>query len=289
MPTYDTPQPISVDLEVGVGDIRIDASDRPDTTVEVRPTDPSKPADVEAAEQTLVELAGGRLLVKGPKAWRQWRPHRGGGSIDVEIALPAGSGLDAEVGAAGLHAMGRQGEVRAKVGVGNVQLDETGGLNLKAGAGDVDVDRVAGKAEVVTGSGAVRIGTVEGTAWVKNSNGDTWIGEAVRDARAHAANGTISIDRAGDNVVAKTANGRVHLGEVVRGAVVAESAFGEIEIGVRDGVPVWLDLHTKFGRVRNDLDASDRPAAGEDSVEVHAQTSMGDITIHRSIPGGDAA
>ena len=71
MPTFDTPEPISVTVEFGVGDLRIVASDRTDTMVEVRPSDPAKKADVTAAEQTRVEYAGGRLLIKAPKSWRQ--------------------------------------------------------------------------------------------------------------------------------------------------------------------------------------------------------------------------
>ena len=288
MTTFDTPDPIAVDLEVGVGDIRIEASDRADTIVEVRPSDPAKPADVRAAEQTRVEYANGHLTVKGPSGWRQWVSHRGD-SIDVAISLPAGSRLQAEIGVAALRATGRLGECRAKVGVGDVSLEEVGALNLKTGAGDVTVDRVAGKAEVVTGSGGVRVGRIEGTAWVKNSNGDTWIGEVGGDARASTASGTITIDRAGADVVAKSAHGRVYLGEVAHGTAVAESALGDLEIGVRDGVPAWLDLRTKFGRVRNELDASEHPVSGEDSVEVRAHTSMGDIVIHRSLAGSDAA
>ena len=288
MTTFDTPDPITVDLEVGVGDVRIEATDRRDTTVQVRPSDPATPTDVRAAEQTRVEYANGHLIVHGPSGWRRWVSHRGD-SIDVAISVPAGSGLHAEVGVATLRATGRLGECRAKVGVGDVSLEDVGALNLKTGAGDVTVDRVAGKAEVVTGSGGVRVGRIDGTVWVKNSNGDTWIGEAGGEARAHTASGTITIDRAGAGVVAKTSNGRVNLGEVVSGTVVLESALGDLEIGVRDGVPAWLDLRTKFGRVRNELDASERPASGEDSVEVHAHTSMGDIVIHRSHAGSDAA
>lgn len=288
MTTFDTPDPIAVDLEVGVGDVRIEASDRADTIVEVRPSDPAKPADVRAAEQTRVEYANGHLTVKGPSGWRQWVSHRGD-SIDVAISLPAGSRLQAEIGVAALRATGRLGECRAKVGVGDVSLEEVGALNLKTGAGDVTVDRVAGKAEVVTGSGGVRVDRIEGTAWVKNSNGDTWIGEVGGDARASTASGTITIDRAGADVVAKSAHGRVYLGEVAHGTAVAESALGDLEIGVRDGVPAWLDLRTKFGRVRNELDASEHPVSGEDSVEVRAHTSMGDIVIHRSLAGSDAA
>ena len=68
MPTFDTPEPISVSLELGVGDIRIVAGDRTDTVVEVRPTDPAKKGDVTAAEQTRVEFAAGRLQIRAPKA-----------------------------------------------------------------------------------------------------------------------------------------------------------------------------------------------------------------------------
>ena len=284
MTTFETPDPIAVDLEVGVGDVRIDATDRADTTVQVLPSDPAKPTDVRAAEQTRVEYANGHLVVHGPSGWRRWVSHRED-SIDVEISVPAGSGLHAEVGVATLRATGRLGECRAKVGVGDVSLEEVGVLNLKTGAGDVIVDRVAGKAEVVTGSGEVRVGRIDGTVWVKNSNGDTWIGQAGGDARASTANGTITIDRAGADVVAKSAHGPVRLGEVAHGTAVAESAFGDLEIGVRDGVPAWLDLQTKFGRVRNELEAADDPASGEDSVEVRAHTSMGDIVIRRAVVG----
>ena len=75
------PEPISVTLEVGVGDIRIVASDRTDTIVDVRPSDPAKKSDVTAAELTRVEYAHGRLLVEAPKGWRQWSFRGGGESI----------------------------------------------------------------------------------------------------------------------------------------------------------------------------------------------------------------
>jgi DUF4097 and DUF4098 domain-containing protein YvlB len=98
----------------------------------------------------------------------------------------------------------------------------------------------------------------------------------------NAANGRISVDQAHAAVTAKTANGDVRLGEVARGAVVAETAAGTVEVGVRDGVAAWLDLNTRFGNVQNDLEASGRPEPGEDPVDVRARTSYGDITVRRS-------
>lgn len=282
MPTFDTPDPVSVTVELGVGDIRIVAGDRTNTSVDVRPSDPAKKSDVTAAEQTRVEYASGRLLIKAPKGWRQWTPLGGGESIHVQIDLPAGSQVRGEAGVAALHCGGRLGECRYRTGVGDIHIDQAGVVELKTGAGDVTVGQAVGKAEVSTASGAVDIGSIDGTVSIKNSNGDTWIGEVTRDARVNAANGNISVDRARGTVTAKTANGDVRLGEVAHGAVLAQSAFGTIQVGVRDGVAAWLDLDTKFGNVQNDLDAADRPDSGEDAVEVHARTSYGDITIQRS-------
>src|SRR5262245_35738174 len=125
MPTYDTPEPISVTVELYVGDTRIAASDRTDTTVEVRPRDPSNEQDVRVAEQTRVEYAAGRLLVKAPKQRRLFgKP----GVIDVTIEVPAGSNLDGACGAGAFRTTGRLGECRVKTGAGDVHLADTGPL-----------------------------------------------------------------------------------------------------------------------------------------------------------------
>jgi hypothetical protein len=288
MQTFETPEPISVTVEVGVGDIRLSATERTDTVVQVLPSDPAKRSDVYAAEQTRVEYANGRLLIKSPKGWRQWAPWGGGESIDVQIELPAGSTFSGQAGVATLRGIGRIGECRYRAGVGDIHLDEAGPVVLKAGAGDAIVDVAVGWAEITT-AGDVRIGRVEGSAVVKNSNGDTWIREVTGEARVHAANGAITIEQARATVAAKTANGSVRIGEVVNGAVVAQSAFGAVDVGVRDGVAAWLDLDTKFGNVRNDLGPAERPEAGEDAVELHARTSYGDVTIRRSFAGSTGA
>ena len=60
MPTFDTPRPITVTLEIGVGAVHIAAGDRTDTVVEVRPTDPGRPSDVSAAQRTRVDASSNR-------------------------------------------------------------------------------------------------------------------------------------------------------------------------------------------------------------------------------------
>lgn len=282
MPTFDTPEPISVSLELGVGDVRISATDRADTVVVIRPTDAAKKSDVTAAEQTLVEYAGGRLLIKAPKGWRQWTFRGGDESIDVEIALPAGSHVRGGGGIAALHGTGRLGECHYQTGLGDIHLEQAIPAQIKTGIGDISVARALGDAELTTGSGAVQIGSIEGRAVIKNSNGDTWIGEITGDLRVNAANGKVSVDQAHAGVVAKTANGDIRLSEVARGEIVTQTALGKLDIGVRDGVSAWLDLNTGHGHVHSSLEATDRPGPGVATVEVRARSSYGDISIHRS-------
>lgn len=283
MTTFQTPNPITVDLELGVGDIRIDASERTDTVVEVLPTDPGKPRDVTAAEQTRVELAGDRLVIRGPRGWREWTNWGGRQeSIDVRISLPTGSQIQGEAGVAALRARGELGAFRFKAGAGDIDVDAAGAVSIRTGAGDVSVGHAAGDLTASTGSGVVRIAAVDGSAVIKNSNRETWVGRVDGELRVKAANGGIAIDRAGATVTVKTANGDISLGEVAPGAVVAETAFGKIDVGIREGVAAWLDLNTGFGRVNNDLADSDRPDTGEETVEVRARTSYGDISIRRA-------
>lgn len=281
MPTYETPEPISVELDIPVGDVRVTASDRFDTSVDVRPSDPGYELDVRSAAQTRVEFVDGRLQVIAPKG------RAGGllgkpGSVDVTIELPAGSRVRADAQVAAIRAAGRLGECRIRTGAGDVQLNHTGPLDLHTGAGAVLVDSVLGHAEVDSGAGRIRLGDVDGTAVVKNSNGDTWIGRISGELRANGASGTIRVDRAEADVTANTASGDVRIGALVRGSASLSVGFGEVEVGIDPGSAAKLDVHTKFGRVVNELDEVAAPAASDEVVSIRARAGYGDIVIRRA-------
>jgi DUF4097 and DUF4098 domain-containing protein YvlB len=284
MASFDTPEPISLSVELGAGDVRIAAGDRRDTVVEVRPSDPSKRSDVSAAEQTLVEYAGGTLVVRAPRRWAQHVLGTGSQSVDVQIAVPAGSRLTVEApgGAPAVRATRRRGDCQVRSGAGEIRLGAAGSVQLRTGAGDITVDRVAGQAEISTGAGSVRIGAIEGAATIRGSTGETWIGEVSGGLEVRAPCGRISVDRAEQAVAAKTGYGDVFLGEVTRGAISAQTGHGKVEVGVREGVAAWLDLQTHFGNVYRELEAAGPPQPGEDAVEIRARSSFGDITVRRS-------
>jgi hypothetical protein len=281
MPKYETPEPISVTLELGVGDVRITASDRTDTVVEIRPSDEADESDVRAAQEVRVEYTKGKLRVTGPK------PHifdfsRKTRSVDVAIELPSGSQVSAGMQVGDFRCAGLLGECRFKTSVGNFWLERTGPLRLDTSAGHVTSDGIAGDAEISTGSGKVQIGEVEGSAVVKNSNGDTTIDTVSGDVQVRAANGDICVERAGAGVDAKTARGSIRLGGVVRGSVALATAMGDLEIAIAEGTAAWLEVNTGFGHVHNLLDGAGRPAESEETVEVRGRTSYGDITIRRA-------
>ncbi|MFF3869972.1 DUF4097 domain-containing protein [Micromonospora sp. NPDC001898] len=282
MPVFATPEPISVTIDISVGDVRLIASDRTDTVVEVRPSDESDDSDVEAAQQTRVEYANGTLTVRGPKA-RVFDFSKKTRSVAVLVELPTGSAVRGDVSVGDFHSTGVLGECRFKSSVGHFRLDRTSQLRLDTSGGHIAVDTIVGDAEVATGSGRVQIGEIGGAAVIKNSNGNTDIGTVTGELRVRAANGDVSVDRAGAAVEAKTSNGTIRIGEVTRGSITLHTATGDLEIGVAAGTAAWLDLKTGHGRVHNALDdIAQGPEKSEATAEVRAHTSFGDITVRRS-------
>jgi hypothetical protein len=280
MPTFETPEPVEIHVDLVMGDVRIVAADRRDSVVVVRPSDASDEEDRKAAELTRVHHANGHLIVKGPKL-RSWLNRRGGGSVDVTLEVPTGSGLHGAASSADFACDGALGDVRIRTGVGHVRLEGVDSLSVKSGTGDITVDRATRGVVVTTASGDVRLRELDAGAVVKNSNGDTWIGVAGGDLTVKAANGPIVVDVARGTTVAKSANGDVRLREVVHGSVVLETAMGDLEVGVAEGTAAYLDVSAVAGHVHSDLEASSEPGGTAQKVEIRARTSMGDIAIRR--------
>jgi DUF4097 and DUF4098 domain-containing protein YvlB len=299
MPTFATPEPIAATIELPVvGDLRVTASDRTDTVVQVSPRNPSKAADVRNAEQTTVEYADGRLRVRAARHWSQHLPFGDTGAIEVTVELPTGSSLDGDLAMGRVLGEGELGRCQVTTAMGDIRFDHTAALGLKTAFGNITVDR---DVEAATSSGKVRFGAIEGTALLKNSNGDTTVGAVTGAVRVKASNGDVTIERAHESVSARTANGDISVGradgsvsaktsrgdvriaEVSQGTTVAETAAGEVEVGIGQGVSAWLDLRSSFGEVRNSLDEADGPETPERTVEVRAHTSIGDILIHRAL------
>jgi DUF4097 and DUF4098 domain-containing protein YvlB len=283
MTTFETPAPIVARVLLTQGDLRVEASDRTDTVVEIRPSNPSKRDDVSAAERTTVELTDGRLQVLAPRSWRRYT-WINDGSVDVRLSLPTGSELEGEADLAALGVTGRLGPCRFRTGMGEIAVDEIGPAHLRTGMGSIGARRIDGSLDAHTGSGRIRIQRVTGAATIKSSNGSIEAGAIDGDAKINTANGDISVDRAGAGLSAKSANGSIDVGAIEDGSISAQTAAGDISIGVTAGTAVYLDLSTSYGHVDNGLDAGGGPPEGARSAHVQARTGVGDVRIHRARP-----
>lgn len=278
MPTFESQSPITMTVDIALGAVRVAASDRADTIVEVRPTNEHRAVDVKDAGDTSVEFADGVLVVTSPKRFSLFGK---GGSVEVTLSVPTSSALTMTAAIGQLRTTGGLGECTVKLAMGDVRCEDTGALRVNSGMGDVSVERVAGNATVTTGSGAVRLGEVDGTAIVKNSNGATWLGVVTGETRVNAANGDIAVDEAGGSVDARSACGDIRVLGVTRGRVSLQTAAGTVDVGIRQGTAAWLDVSSRVGQVTSALDAANDPGASTHTVEVHAR-ALGDIAVHRS-------
>lgn len=280
MPTYNTPGPIDLAIKLPVGEIEVVASDRTDTVVTVSATSPAKSVDRRGAEETTVDFDGERLTITGPKP--RFSIIGPSESVDLKIELPTGSRLTADISVGNVRASGRLGATRIKSSTGTVDVDTTGDLWLRASHGSTTLGAAEGDIEITADHGQIRIGTVTGDAILKASHGSITVGQAGGDLDAKLSYGDLEITRALAAVSAKTAYGSIQLGEISSGSVQVESGFGQISIGVRAGVPAWLDLAAKNGRLRNELAGDSAPDPSEQTVAVRARTAFGDIGIHRA-------
>ncbi|WP_369211448.1 DUF4097 family beta strand repeat-containing protein [Streptomyces flavofungini] len=279
MPAFDTPRPIAVTVTLDAGNVSVVAGDGEETVVDVRPGSEGREADVRAAERTRVEFSGGALLVKAPKDRSLFGK---GSSVDVEITLPAGSGLRSTGGLVHHVTRGSLGECVIKASAGDIQVERATEVRLTTGLGEVGVGRVEGSAEVTTASGEIQVGEVTGSALVKNSNGAVSLGPVGGTLEVKAANGKVTVERAAADVTVRTANGAIRVGELARGSAILETAAGTIEFGIPEGTAAFLDVRTRAGTVSQSLPEPKDASEPTDTLKVRARTGIGNIAVHRA-------
>jgi hypothetical protein len=276
MPTFATPGPVTGTVEVAGAQVRVTASDRTDTTVQVEPLDPASRKDVTVADKTKVDFANGQLTVK------TMVPGEKNGSVAITIDLPAGSRLIAHLAYSGVHVDGSVGNCELQMASGRVQLDRVGALRANISAGEVEVGHIAGRADIGGAAFAVRIGDVQGPAGIESSGGQAWIGHAAADLELSSGSGSFDIDRADGSVTATTGSGAIRIGRMTRGQAKLMNGSGNIEVGIGDGAAAYLDVNSERGSVRDSVTSPESLDASDAQLTVHARTRYGDIVIQRA-------
>ena len=281
MPSFSTPTPIDLAINLQVGAIQVVASDRADTVVTVSPSG-SRTTDLRGVEATKVSFEDQRLTIIGPKPRISWIGPGPADSVDIRVELPAGSRLTAEIAVGDVRTTGRLGATRIKCATGAVDVDATDDLWLRVSHGGTTIGSVDGSADITAAYGQIRVGSVSGDALFRSSYGGIQVGESGGDVEAKLSYGDLEITRALASVSAKTAFGAIDLGEVSSGSIELQSGFGSVGIGVRAGVPAWLDLSSKNGRVSNELEGDAAPAADEQTVSIRVRVQGGTVTVRRT-------
>ncbi len=275
---FSTPNPVRLRLELGSGEVEIDATDTARTTVDLRASHDE--ASRQALADVRVEQRGDDIIVEAPRrsSFLRRGPH-----LHVRIEVPQQSQLDARLDSAELTTSGRLTDARVKSGSGNVRLDTvTEDTDVKSGSGDVEIERAGCSSKVQSGSGDVRIRSAGGTVTVGTGSGDVDVEHVDGATQLNSGSGDLRLGDASSDVTLNSASGDQRIGRVARGRLRSNSASGDVHVGIADDTAAWLSVNSLSGTVHSELDGSGPPAEGEDSVEVRINTVSGDITLVRA-------
>lgn len=280
MPSFETPDPVTLTVDVPAGALRIDADSTGTSSVELRPAR-SGDSDAEAlVALSRVEHRGDEIVVHVPD--EKHGRFRRTPEVVVEIRVPFGSRLVAHTGSADVTVTGELGNTKIGTGSGDVSLtDVDGSLEVESGSGDVRVGSVARDATIKTSSGDVTVETCCDTSKIHTASGDVQVGTAEAMLDARTASGDVEVAGAEGPVVVRTASGDVDLRRVRGDDVAITSASGDVRVGVEPGISVWMDVSSLSGSVSSDLDPSEERSADQPTLQLRAQTVSGDVQIRR--------
>ena len=189
--------------------------------------------------------------------------------------MPIGTRIDGATGSAEL-------EVRGALG----------SLAFRTGSGDVAFDEISGDVQIVCASGDVSGDAIGGHLSYKGASGDLDIGSIAR-RRADPQRVGRPLDRRLDGTTTITiGSGDIELREVGAGSVKVRAISGDVQIGVREGMGIWMDVSSTRGDVHSGLDAAPRsePTDAGPQLELIVNTVSGDVDISRvAAPRGSHA
>ena len=169
-----------------------------------------------------------------------------------------------------------------KVGSADVSVSaDIGRSKISSGSGAISVGR-ARDLESTTGSGDVSAGEVEGSGTrLVSGSGDITVGEAQCPVVAKSGSGDVTIKRAHHPVRASSGSGDITV-TATSAPVELRTASGTLTVGVADGLPAWLDLHSSSGEIRIALEPTSQPKPDEAYASIKATTASGDIAVYRA-------
>lgn len=251
------------------GDVTVETADVAEATVELVPLNDTD-ATRTAIEKATVEAHGDEIVVEltGGRGWSISIGNWGFGSaqVSVRITCPRGSDLACDTAAADIRATGELGDVRIRTASGDTTLEQVaGGLELKSASGDLRVESVAGRCTLQTVSGDIEVGAAHAGISANSVSGDVDLGEVVGDLTVSSVSGDQTIRAAGP------------------GEVALKAVSGDVDVAMRRGLRVRLDVNSVSGSIGSELEVSDAPTGGNGpEAGLRVRTVSGDVRISRA-------
>jgi hypothetical protein len=144
-----------------------------------------------------------------------------GSEIDVEATVP------------------RDCRIRVNTTDGDVEIEDTGAIEVKTVNGDVTAEDIAGDCAVTTGHADVTVERMIGVLTVNTINGDLEVSDShLGGAQLHSVDGEVSIDAALGN-----------------GPFAIQTVNGDVNLKLAPGTGAAINFHTANGEISCDLPA----------------------------------
>ena len=267
--TFSTPDPISLFVAIGSGNVVLDAAAVVETEVQITG---------DGADDVTVEQRGDEVHITAPP--RIGGLFSGRSGLDVHVSLPTGSRVVTKLGSADLTAVGELGTISLKTGSGSVRLESVAGdAEVHTGSGDVTLGTVERDLRVTSGSGDIELGDLGGAASVTTGSGSIRLGAVAAEVLAKTGSGDLRVREASGDAALRTGSGGIFVEKASRGQLVARTGSGDVRVGIPAGVPVWTDIQSGSGQVHNGLRGVGEPAEGQDYLELRAKTGSGSVYL----------
>ncbi|WNV89768.1 DUF4097 family beta strand repeat-containing protein [Umezawaea sp. Da 62-37] len=284
--SFDVEGAVEIDIALISGRVQVHLVDEPGVHVEVR-YDPSageawtaglsgllswvndqfgsgpkqETGPAEAIRDARIDLIGSRLKVQSSKVL----PLRAV-PLNVVVRAPSGSHISSKTGSADVSVTGAAGRLDVTTGSGDITADRAdAAAEVNSGSGDLRLGPMLAGLRAKTGSGDVEVSSIGGNTILYTGTGDVWLGAVQNDVQIRTGSGDVT--------VADAASGRIQLA----------TGSGEIRVGIRSGVQAQIDVSSRSGKARSELEVSSQPPAeNAPALFVTGRTGSGDVLVTTS-------
>jgi putative adhesin len=248
---FHTPEPVELDIQIPVGEIRVETVDGEDSYVSVTGSE-------KLVEHTSVSLDGNRLSIV-----------RNAGTKPFGITISIG---EFSFGGGGL-------QVTAKV-------PHHSQASLATASADMKLRGLYRSIEAKSASGDLTVnGEIERDATVKTASGDVRVDEVGGNLKVQSVSGDVAAASVGGSIDTRSVSGDVRFGSVREGTVTVQSVSGDIEVGVASGTNLDVDAGSVSGELSSEVPLGSDPAAAAEGgpvLVVRGKTVSGNFRVFRA-------